>query len=1369
MAKYDDVPLYMQSPERLQQFRRESEQALQRRTEQQNMEETLQFRNAFEEQAFDMKRDTLGMHLQSPKTAVTSKNKSKREWDLMVHLISNWDSGADGLSKRDFRTKHIDRHKNWTQYYVTFNNLGSPSLWYKHASTGKNKRVVNIEQVFDVIHTYHLKVGHQGIFPTYLSIGDSYYNITRREVKLFVNLCPICNEKQPKVKPFKGAAKPIESFRFRDRFQGDLIDYQTDPRHLYPYDDKDKGPVMKWLFVMKDHFSRLVYAVPLPSKSPQHVARELRHIFSVLGYPLIWHTDNGKEFGQAVIDAVKEYNPLAYTLTGACRTPRHQGSVENANGGVKAIIGSMIADKKLILRDRPNLSKAQQRRLEDVSWVTEYPNAVQSLNSAIRSGKNEVEPYSLVFGMRYEDPMMSGLYVNPESKQHTSIPERAAFLGGDYESKMKMMLELPDDYDYPVNTNTDDDNNVDHDSVKTNLFGLNSDNVDYMQSCNEANVIDNSTAELLAQPAEDCKPAAALPESPIKRFQSNLKSPPGYEPSPSSPPDDYPSDSPSALATLAWCQEICEQEMEDKTVFQVKTEVVKQSSAVLSSLVPISLEKAFLIANNKKKRNKGDVVIVLPSLWCIQCFCMKSPPFALISAFTPNYLGTLKTSTDWFRTDFIAAFCRLIAHEYHSSEIMLLDCLYPNQIITSNNCVAVPVGVKKLMVCSNASSHFGLLVFDLDGSKSVTIFDGSNYPNSNWKDHCLWALRITSLVDIDTSSRKCLNFVTPGTPFKQPSGKQDDDKWAVRISPKSLKQRDGYNCGPIVCLHAWEVLSCGTFSAENLEYKRYRETVVNKYSSLLCKFSSSLLIRNTPDFIDLACDDNVKAPSMLKLNCTDDVNEVEENKESENYSLSLDGSCQICFCDVEQEFLTLDCCHQEVHKHCIVHWASTGIACPWCRSSLPEEIMTMGQKRTLPVSSQTLHSVTEAMPNFMRSVNPFGRRIHIHTDELDSVLEEDTDEDKETPTISGSKGASTNFDVASHGSVARKPLYSSSSSSETDNDSLLNHNPFRRNIRQNVLNEVRSQQKQSPMKMKRASSAVLWPHIDAKRRRSENNTPEVKPVTPAQITPAQNPTTEDLVRQVHDELKGEGESVGKINALEESAKKRRNRMLHEASGRMRQDAQAKKMKAMYTKNLPDVNPGDAVTLKLKPNQRANGHRGILGIVVEVSNNNTIRVVTEHGIISGSRDRDFWFSPDLYKVHQPNAPVWGKLVALQSTIRKKTFVHETIPRLILSSCHQKIYGGQVGRAKCGCKKGCNAACSCRKSSLPCGSNCKCMANCEYAKNYQAENPPENKKKSLVTERSKQTESAKKKKPPPKVKAKDFFKNQKKVSRKKPPSK
>jgi hypothetical protein len=183
------------------------------------MEETLQFRATFEEEVFDIKRDSLGMCLSSLVTANTSKSKSKREWDLMVHLISNWLTGADGMSMKEFRAKHINHRKNWTQYFVTTNMMGIASLWYRHATTGKKKRMVNIEQVFDVIHTYHGKVGLKGIITTHLSIADAYYNITRREVNLFVKLCPICNKKQPKVKPFKGTAKPIELYHFRDCFQ----------------------------------------------------------------------------------------------------------------------------------------------------------------------------------------------------------------------------------------------------------------------------------------------------------------------------------------------------------------------------------------------------------------------------------------------------------------------------------------------------------------------------------------------------------------------------------------------------------------------------------------------------------------------------------------------------------------------------------------------------------------------------------------------------------------------------------------------------------------------------------------------------------------------------------------------------------------------------------------------------------------------------------------------------------------------------------------------------------------------------------------------------------------------------------------------
>jgi hypothetical protein len=128
----------------------------------------------------------------------------------------------------------------------------------------------------------------------------------------------------------------------------------------------------------------------------------------------------------------------------------------------------------------------------------------------------------------------------------------------------------------------------------------------------------------------------------------------------------------------------------------------------------------------------------------------------------------------------------------------VLDCLYPNQTtISSDNCIDIP-----------------------GESKVVTIFDGSNYPNSDWKYHLHWALQVARLAEISTPLHCCLNFVNLETPLNYNKENQDD-KRSVRISPKCLKQKGGYNCGPIVCLHAWEILSNGLFTAKNLEYKMY--------------------------------------------------------------------------------------------------------------------------------------------------------------------------------------------------------------------------------------------------------------------------------------------------------------------------------------------------------------------------------------------------------------------------------------------------------------------------------------------------------------------------------------------------------------------
>jgi transposase InsO family protein len=54
--------------------------------------------------------------------------------------------------------------------------------------------------------------------------------------------------------------------------------------------------MMRYMVVCKDHFTGLVAAARIPRKRATFVALALSEIFGQIGYPLILHTDNGKEF-----------------------------------------------------------------------------------------------------------------------------------------------------------------------------------------------------------------------------------------------------------------------------------------------------------------------------------------------------------------------------------------------------------------------------------------------------------------------------------------------------------------------------------------------------------------------------------------------------------------------------------------------------------------------------------------------------------------------------------------------------------------------------------------------------------------------------------------------------------------------------------------------------------------------------------------------------------------------------------------------------------------------------------------------------------------------------------------------------------------
>jgi hypothetical protein len=123
------------------------------------------------------------------------------------------------------------------------------------------------------------------------------------------------------------------------------------------------GVMQRWIMTVKNHSTGLVYLAALSKRPAVFVAAKLKTYFGFVGYPHIFHTgtsnlelkiknylgfvcynflrfvilcnifdtDNGKEFiAQLVVDLMMKNNPNCFIVTGCPRTPRDQGSVEQA-------------------------------------------------------------------------------------------------------------------------------------------------------------------------------------------------------------------------------------------------------------------------------------------------------------------------------------------------------------------------------------------------------------------------------------------------------------------------------------------------------------------------------------------------------------------------------------------------------------------------------------------------------------------------------------------------------------------------------------------------------------------------------------------------------------------------------------------------------------------------------------------------------------------------------------------------------------------------------------------------------------------------------------------------------------------------------
>ncbi|XP_022162759.1 KRAB-A domain-containing protein 2-like [Myzus persicae] len=193
---------------------------------------------------------------------------------------------------------------------------------------------VTVDELFEVIHTAHLAVGHGGRNRMMAVLKTKYCNVTTEAVMAYLGLCSNCQVKQSN--PKRGlVTKPILHSAFNSRAQIDLIDMQSQNYNNYRY-------IMNY----QDHLTKFVILKPLKTKRAEEIALNLIDIYTIFGAPAILHSDNGREFVNSIITNLNEMWGDVKIVHGKPRHSQTQGSIERANRDVEEILASWMADNK---------------------------------------------------------------------------------------------------------------------------------------------------------------------------------------------------------------------------------------------------------------------------------------------------------------------------------------------------------------------------------------------------------------------------------------------------------------------------------------------------------------------------------------------------------------------------------------------------------------------------------------------------------------------------------------------------------------------------------------------------------------------------------------------------------------------------------------------------------------------------------------------------------------------------------------------------------------------------------------------------------------------------------------------------------------
>ena len=237
-------------------------------------------------------------------------------------------------------------------------------------------------QLYETVVNMHCQIPHGGQEKTFVRLSEKYYGIIRPEVRWLLKHCTVCRLNRPsRTRP------PLEYTvvsRLFERVQIDLIDMRHEPDGQF-----------KWIYHMKDHWSRFCRLVPATSRTADEIAKHAARWIYTYGPPETLQSDNSSEFKAAV-----EHLLEAHGIKVEHGPPQVRGLMEQANG---------------VVQSRLAMWKTETGSSE---WVKALPIIQMGINSTKHSATLKT-PYEIVFGRK----MVTSVLV-PERVDWTTAVEQ---------------------------------------------------------------------------------------------------------------------------------------------------------------------------------------------------------------------------------------------------------------------------------------------------------------------------------------------------------------------------------------------------------------------------------------------------------------------------------------------------------------------------------------------------------------------------------------------------------------------------------------------------------------------------------------------------------------------------------------------------------------------------------------------------------------------------------------------------------------------------------------------------------------------------------------------------------------------------------